>query len=41
MPGWIIGSFGQSRCRIGIDVGGSKIEGILMGPGARELRVIE
>ena len=37
MPAWIISSFGQSRCRIGIDLGGSKIEGILMGPGATEL----
>jgi fructokinase len=27
----------QSGMRIGLDVGGSKIEGILVGPGATEL----
>jgi len=32
-----LSSIGQSTCRIGIDLGGSKIEGILMGPGATEL----
>src|SRR6516225_1115962 len=37
MPAQIISSFGQSRCRIGIDLGESKIEGILMGPGATEV----
>src|SRR5262249_13712368 len=37
MPARIISSSEQSRCRIGIDLGGSKIEGILMGPGATEL----
>ena len=36
MPASIISSFGSS-CRIGIDLGGSKIEGIMMGPGAMEL----
>ena len=35
MPARIISSF--SGCRIGIDLGGSKIEGILMGPGATQL----
>src|SRR5262249_41792136 len=37
MPARIINSSDQSRCRIGIDLGGSKIEGILMGPGATEV----
>jgi fructokinase len=33
----MMGSSGQNELRIGIDLGGSKIEGILMGPGATEL----
>ena len=37
MPARIISCSDQSRSRIGIDLGGSKIEGILMGPGATEL----
>jgi fructokinase len=37
MPAQIINSSDQSRCRIGVDLGGSKIEGILMGPGGTEL----
>jgi fructokinase len=32
-----MGTSDQSALRIGLDVGGSKIEGILMGPGATEL----
>ena len=32
-----MGTSGQTGLRIGLDVGGSKIEGILMGPGATEL----
>ncbi|HAH63882.1 MAG TPA: transcriptional regulator, partial [Rhizobiales bacterium] len=31
------GSSGQDGFRIGLDLGGSKIEGILMSPGATEL----
>ena len=33
----MIGSSSQHGFRIGIDLGGSKIEGILLGPGAKEL----
>ncbi len=31
------GSSDQNELRIGVDLGGSKIEGLLMGPGATEL----
>jgi fructokinase len=33
----VTGSSNQNELRIGVDLGGSKIEGILMGPGATEL----
>jgi fructokinase len=33
----VTGHSGQSRLRIGLDLGGSKIEGILLSPGAAEL----
>jgi fructokinase len=33
----VTGPSGQNELRIGLDLGGSKIEGILMGPGATEL----